>query len=174
MRPQWVLTPSGWQKIGPSESTQPKTYSLTEGQAPYGVVRASKPKDTRRFDKPNDAQIRALIEEDNERDRKALGIEECVIGAKKGLESGQIRVSDEVMDDKNKRVLPHGHVTDERGVTHIIPLDKVPPKPEYVERVESISKPTEGNLPSRTSLQQLQHTALEQLKQGNHRGRTFG
>ena len=144
---------------------QPIVRGFTQGQAPAGFVHGPNPDRNRRYDKPNDAQIRSLMEEDEKTKKEAIGAEVAINDAKEGLRTGRIRVADEILRPQERKILPHAAVTDDRGITHIVPEDKVS---------VTIEKPTEGTLQSNTDMKQLQNMALDAVKAGKHRGRTFG
>ena len=74
----------------------------------------------RRFDKPTAAQIKGFKDEDRIKSCSA----EVVREAKEDLKTGKMRVSLEVLNARERRVLPFSHVTDEKGITHVMTQEK--------------------------------------------------
>lgn len=102
----------------------PTGWGITPGQPCGGSIRnpthltLQEKLRQRWFDKPSEAQIKALEQEDAPKSNA----EEVVREAKQDLQSGKMRVSPEVI--QGGRIIPFGHVTDERGITHIVPQDQ--------------------------------------------------
>ena len=136
----------------------------------------------RRFDKPNDSQIKSLMREDDEKRKKEMDTEPLIRQTRWDLESGKIRVHPGVLSDINKRILPHTSVEDSRGITHIVPVDKLTPE-KYAEVKQSIkpeisasvNPPTEGNLGGDSFGTVIERSLTRAKLEGrdNLRGKTF-
>ena len=136
----------------------------------------------RRFDKATDSQIRSLIQEDEAKKKREMDTEPLIRQTKKDLETGKIRIHPGVLSDINKRVLPHGTEVDSRGVTHIVPIDKLTPE-RYAEVKQSIkpeviatvNPPTEGNLGGDSFGTVIERSLTRAKLEGrdNLRGKTF-
>lgn len=130
----WTLKGGVWvSKDAHNTQPQPTVRGITPGQG--SAVHTGAPKTLarlqdkfRRFDKPSEDQINRLIKEDEEAEAKERDCTPTVYEAKKDLESGKIRVSDEIIDEKNKTIKPFASLTDGNGITHVLPAHKVPEK----------------------------------------------
>lgn len=152
----------------------PPNYSIKNGEWKRDSMR--------RFDKPSDSQIQSLMKEDEEKRKKEMDTEPLIRQTKKDLEAGKIRIHPGVLSDINKRVLPHAAEVDSRGITHIVPVDKLTPekyaevkgtiKPEVSAEVRP---PSEGNLPSDSFGTVIERSLTRAKLEGrdNLRGKTF-
>lgn len=182
-------------------ATQPLNRGITDGQPPGGSIRnpthltLQEKLKQRWFDKPSEVEIKRAMEEDD----FSTNMTEVVMETKKDLASGKMRVDSDVVRDK--KIIPFSHITDERGVTHVLPEDKVK---KYTEeelivlkgnlakeikesydktemRLEgvnqSVGRPMPANpLPGEkvSTEKDLISRALEGVSKGIHKGRTFG
>lgn len=123
---KWQLINGTWIRQDVHSSNEPTKRGIIDGYAPAGFVHtALKYEKNRRFDKPSDDEIRRAQNEDNEYTNKAIDITSTVRESKQDLQSGKIKIESNVIDDSNKRIRPFSSVTDDRGVIHIIPQEKV-------------------------------------------------
>lgn len=140
-----VITPAkNWEHNTQSE---PTTHGITVGQPPAGFVHGGEkaPKGERRFDKVTDAQIKRAMQEDADYFKKQGDIAPVVYEAKQDLESGKIQFANDVIRSDGS-MAPYGAVEDEKGRTHIIRQDKIPPAPVVapVERVSAMVMPAKS------------------------------
>jgi hypothetical protein len=178
---KWRLIGGAW--VISDEYThqnEPTIHGITPGQPPAGFVHEIK-KDLRRYDKPSDSEIRRAVEEDEKYYKDKLNTDGIVQDAKKGLESGQIKIDPEVIDEREKKINNHGSVVDERGITHILPKYKLPveeSKVNFTENEESVSitlgRAESGNLPERTNIKKLEQLAIDAARRGENKHKTFG
>lgn len=137
---KWSLINGAWVLNNPSTAngqTEPISRGITPGQAPNFTIKHGEYKNDnlRRFDKPSESQIKALEREDEEATKKAIDVEPVVIQARKDLQIGKIRISPDVLRERDKKITPFTSVEDDRGVTHVIPADRV--QVEVHEPIES-------------------------------------
>lgn len=132
---RWTLVDGKWVAKDQHSAPEPTSRGITEGLPPAGFVHGPTPAQRadrfRRFDRPSEAQVQQSIrrmEEEHEA-RKNRVVSDLVHGAARDLESGKVRISDEVLE-KN---LPFGSTVDERGIKHILPKYRLPEKPERAE-----------------------------------------
>ena len=190
----WKLIGSKW-VINSEHTTQlePTTRGITIGKPPAGFVHEGK-KDLRRYDKPSDSEIRHAMEEDEQIYKKQLDVNGIVNDAQMGLSSGKIKIDKEVINENDRRINNYGSITDERGITHILPKYKLPQLTqqsnvinpviasekgvsfiEDKERVEiKIGRPEPCNLPERTNIKKLEQLAIDAAYRGENKNRTFG
>ena len=167
-----------------AELSSPPESKPMDGAPMYAIKHGEWKRDAkfRKFDKPSDSQIRSLIREDEEKKQKEMDTEPLIKQTKKDLETGKIRIHPGVLSDINKRVLPHGAVEDHRGVTHIVPIDKL--SPEKYEEVKGMTKPEvsatvnppqEGNLPGDSFGTVIERSLTRAKLEGrdNLRGKTY-
>lgn len=162
-------------------ATPPEPKGVTAGEPCAGIVRAPARKDTRRFDKPSDSQVRHLIEEDEAYFAKQTGIGTAVTEASQELREGTMQIDSSVIDETNKRILPFGSVQDGK-VTRIVPQSKVPkaapmadPAPPSTAYV-NFTRPEPVNPPTPTpSLRNIITRGFNFIAQsdGEHRRRTI-
>lgn len=144
---RWSQVNGVWTCKNPSttDRTEPISHGIPlDGKAPGIVIKHGQWKldNKRKFDKPTERDIKKLEDEDDARRAKTMDIEPVVMEAKKDLESGKIRVDGECLREADKRITPFGHVTDERGVTHVLPRYKLPP----VEQDKQFNTNVLGNI----------------------------
>ena len=185
---KWKQNPDGtWTPVDHAARDTGRTEPINRGLsgAPNFKIGTGKWKfdaKLRKFDKPNDSQIRSLMQEDEEKRKKEMDTEPLIRQTKKDLEAGKIRIHPGVLSDINKRVLPHGTETDSHGVTHIVPIDKLTPE-KYAEAKQSIkpevsatvNPPTEGNLGGDSFGTVIERSITRAKLEGrdNLRGKTF-
>ena len=200
MSGKWELIDGVWvSKSAHNTTAQPTDRPIYHGQAPgviirHGLMDRIRKDNQRRFDKPTEAQIKALEQEDAEASR--VPTEEIVRDTKRDLESGKIKIDPRVLHglrgNNYEKVVPHGHITDERGVTHILPKDKLQeisqdyktPEDLY-QRMKSEAPPekvdfqigpaTEGNIggPSQGTVIESSLTKAKLEGRDKFRGRTY-
>ena len=195
----WQYIDGKWTCKSDPNAIPPKNPGITPGVPPavrvrHGLMDQIRRENRRRFDKPTEAQIEALRKEDEAASK--VPVEEIVRETKKDLSTGKIKVDPRVLHGlhgKNyERIVPHGHITDEKGVTHILPKDKLveiskdynTPEQLY-ERMKSeappekvdfqVGPPQEGNIggPSQGSV--IESSLMKAKIEGRDkfRGRTY-
>lgn len=185
---KWQRNPDGsWTPrdtaAADSGQTAPQSRGI-DGAPNYAIRNGEWKRDAklRRFDKPNDSQIRSLMQEDEAKRKKEMDTEPLIRQTKKDLESGKIRVHPGVLSDINKRVLPHAAEVDGRGVTHIVPIEKLTPE-KYAEVKGTITPevtaevkpPSEGSLGGDSFGTVIERSLTRAKLEGrdNLRGKTF-
>ena len=128
---KWVHKNGAWVLVNPSttDRSEPIIRGVPlDGKAPAISIKhgAWKSDKYRKYDKPTEADIKKLEKEDDDRRKKELDIEPTVMEAKRELQSGKLRVDEECLKESDKRIVPFGSVTDERGITHVVPKYKLP------------------------------------------------
>jgi ribosomal protein L9 len=202
---KWELKDGEWiarDKHNTQEQPTDRSKDILEGNAPNyfiktGTTEQRKKDNLRRFDKPSERQIRQLEKEDEEEVRKRTDITPVVHETKKDLESGKIRIHPGVLHNLNKKyyekVNPHSSVTDEHGVTHILPQNVAAsitqgaksPEDLYEEMKKSFNEEHKvtaslgqtmpGNLTPQIEEKDLIEGAMQSVKvnRGKFRGRTI-
>lgn len=168
---KWSLVNGAWVLNNPSTAngqSEPISRGITPGQAPNFSIKHGEYKrdNLRRFDKPSESQIKALEREDEEATKKAIDVEPIVMQSKKDLQIGKIRISPDVLRERDKKITPFTSVEDERGVTHVIPADRVQAE---------VHEPMEGNINSGSQASVIE-TAFHKIRmQGReaYKGRTI-
>ena len=185
---KWLRNPDGtWTPrdtaAQDSGQTAPTSRGLT-GAPNFKIGDGNWKRDAkfRKFDKPSDSQIRSLIREDEEKKQKEMDTTPLIHQTRRDLESGKIKIHAGVLSDINKRVNPHGAIKDSRGITHIVPVDKLSPecyneakqaiKPEVSA---TVNPPTEGNLGGDSFGTVIERSITRAKLEGrdNLRGKTF-
>lgn len=172
--PKWTLVNGKFEKQDNHTPENPPIRGIIPGEPP--AVRVGnlggwrRHENLRRFDRPDAHQIRGYEQEDNERTRKQMDIEPVVYQSKQELESGKIRINSDVIKVQDKMIVPHASVVDDRGITHVLPLDKIPEEKISV----TIGRTQEGNLPSRVTQKQLIEMGIQAVKSGTNHNRTVG
>ena len=134
MAGNWELINGAWvAKSKHNTGTEPVSRGIdfAGGKAPGYVIKLNgvenrRRENLRKFDKPNETQINALMKADDEERAKERDITPIIRESKKDLESGKLRVSPDVLNERDKRVVPFASVVDSRGITHVLPIHKVP------------------------------------------------
>lgn len=114
---------------------EPVARGITPGHPPAGVIRNGlmdrlRAENLRKYDKASEQQIKDLVRQDEEELRKQNDVTPIVRQSKKDLESGKLRIEPGVLAGLNgknyNKVVPFSSIQDERGITHVLPQDKVP------------------------------------------------
>lgn len=186
-----------------NQNSEPTQRGIVIGKPCGGAIRnpthltLSEQVRKRYFDKPSESQIKQLIEEDQVKSHAA----EVVRESKQDLESGKMRINLEVINQRGKRIIPFGHITDDRGITHIVPEDKA--KAWSEKDLKSLENSTRREIEERMAKTEIKvpgavmrierpkpcapppgevvlperhfiDAGLEAVKQGTHKGRTVG
>ena len=168
---KWLLLNGAWVLQNPSTANgqlEPISRGITQGHAPGFVIKHGEYKrdNLRKFDKPSESQIKALEREDEEATKKALDVEPIVYESKRDLQIGKIRISPDVLKERDKRIVPFKAIEDERGITHVVPADRVEIK---------VQEPTEGNLSGQSQASVIESAFHKIRMQGReaYKGRTI-
>ena len=180
----------GW--IAQDEHTikfEPDTRGITPGHPPgFKILHGEYKKDNlRKFDKPDDTQIKQLQKEDEQKDKLDIG--QIVEESKKDLESGKIKIEEGVLANLNKnkyeRVNAFAPIVDDRGITHIMPAHKAQTIEQIYESQKlqlkvdpvtiALNAPTEGNIQSKISQSDFINEGFEAVKgkRNDFKGRVF-
>lgn len=186
-----------------NETAEPVSRGITVGSPCGGTIHnpghltLAERLRQRYFDKPTESQIRGYVEEDKTKSQ----MEQVVRESKKDLESGKMRINLEVLNARDKKIIPFSHVTDDRGITHILPVDKArayseqdlrnlenQTRKELEEKIARteikipgqsmrVEMPRDCPPPAGEVVQPERHfidAGIEAVKQGNHKHRTVG
>lgn len=150
----------------------------------------------RKFDRPSESEIKSAILEDEQITKNQIGFMDAFTSAKKDLESGKLRIANDVINSYNKSIKPFSSIVDSSGVTHIVttevanryqPAPRATDPEQYAreERIRflqsksedvavKIESPTEGSIPSNVTFKEVEQKALDATKNRTNKGRTFG
>lgn len=172
-----VIRPAkGWENR--NSTSAPTTHGITVGQPPAGFVHSG----PKRADRPDAGQIAQLMREDEELAKKEMSTQLVLDEAKEELRTGKMRIDPEIFSQTHG-VLPHGHVEDAQGRTHVVRADKLPPPSEVrlpspeAPRGPLVTAPREAVPiePSITYKQKINQgwQAIAMSDGSSHRKRTF-